>query len=188
MAKWKKDRLRLAKDHAWRAKPGYQIVVLDRGAVRFDVPQGWVIGPGEGAVELRDRPSPDDLCLIQASVVYAPPGTDWRSLPLAELFEAVTDVGHQEVIARGPAQHEERPGLELAWRETRYVDPGENREAHSCTLVARGADIHAVITISWWPEDAARFAPVWDELLRSLRLGEYRDATTGRRLRWDRAK
>ncbi len=83
MAKWKGDRLKLAKDHAWRAKPGYQIVVLDRGAVRFDVPQGWVIGPGEGAVELRDRPSPDDLCLIQASVLYAPPGIDWQGLPLA---------------------------------------------------------------------------------------------------------
>ena len=182
MAKWKKDQLRLARDHVWKAKPGYQIVVLDRGAVRFDVPQGWVIGPGEGAVELRDRPSPDDLCLIQASVLYAPPGIDWQGLPLAELFEAATDVGHQEVIARGPAQFEERPGLALAWRETRYVDPGEDREAHSRTLVARGAGIHAVITMSWWPEDTARFAPIWDEVLRSLQLGVYVKDPTRRNL------
>ena len=44
--KWKKDTLKLKKDHLWKAKPGYTIFVADRGAVRFDIPQGWIVEPG----------------------------------------------------------------------------------------------------------------------------------------------
>ncbi len=180
--KSQKQTFRLAKEHAWRARPGHKIVVLDRGAVRFDIPQGWVLEFGEGAVELRDRPSPDDNCLLQATVLPVPTDIDWSPLPLAPLLEDATAGGEQEVIAREPIEHAERSGLELVWRETRYVDPGEHREARSRTCLARGAGIHAVLTMSFWPEDAARFGPVWDEVLRSLRLGEYVEATTGRRI------
>jgi hypothetical protein len=183
MAKWDKQRLKLAKDHSWRAKPGYQIVVLDRGAVRFDVPQGWGIAPGEGSIELRDRPSPDDRCLLEVSVIHLPAEIDWSGLPLGPLLEEVSKGGKEEIFGRGAVSIAERPGVELAWRETRYVDPGEHREARSRSCLARGAGVYAILTMSFWPEDAAEFEPVWTEVLRSLRLGEYREATTGRPVR-----
>lgn len=183
MAKWRKQTLKLAEDHAWEARPGYKIVVLDRGAVRFDVPEDWVFAPGEGAIEVRDRPPPDDNCLLQVTVLPVPAGVDTGPLPLARLLEEATDGAGQEVLDRGLIEHTRRSGLELAWRETRYVDPVERREARSRYCLARGAGVHVFFTLSFWPEDAERCGPVWDELLRSLRLGEYVEATTGRRAR-----
>ena len=183
MAKWRKSTLKLAKDHAWQARPGYQIVVLDRGAARFDVPLGWVLAPGEGAIEVRDRPQPDDNCLLQVTVLPVPAGLEPGALPLEGLLAAALEGGAQEVLDRGLIESAARPGLELAWRETRYVDPEERREARSRTCLARGAGIHVLFTLSFWPEEAARCDEVWDELLRSLRLGDYREATTGRRVR-----
>jgi hypothetical protein len=180
MAKWDKQTLKLAPDHAWEAKEGYQVVVLDRGAVRFDVPRGWVIGPGEGAIELRDRESPDDKCLLQVTILPLPAGADTSALPLVGLLAQATEGADEEVLDRGLVEHVERPGLELAWRETRYVDSEERREARSRTCLARGVGVHTVLTMSFWPEDAGRFEPVWDEVLGSLRLGEYVEATTGR--------
>ena len=39
--------------------------------------------------------------------------------------------------------------------------------------MARGSDIQPFITVDYWPEDAQRFAPVWDEVVRSHRVGEF---------------
>lgn len=180
MAKWHKRTLKLAEDHAWEARPGYKIVVADRGAARFDIPEDWVFTPGADALEVRDRPPPDDDCLLQVTVL--PPFGDGApdSLPLARLLAEATAGDGQETLAQGPIEYTKRPALELAWRETRYLDPLEHREARSRTCLARGVGIHALLTLSFWPEDAARFRPVWEEILRSLRLGEYVEATTGR--------
>ncbi len=38
------------------------------------------------------------------------------------------------------------------------------------------------ITMDYWPEDGAKFAPVWDEILRSLQLGNVVDDVAGPRL------
>lgn len=183
MAKWRKDTYRLAKNHAWKARSGYQIVVLDAGAVRFDVPTGWTISPGEACIEIRDRPAPDDNCLLQVTIFPLPPSADTSALALPPLLEASLDSSGGGVLDRGLIEHSQRPNLELAWRETRFVDPGEQREARSRTCLARGGGVHTLLTFSFWPEDAARCEEVWDEILRSLRLGEYVAATTGRPIR-----
>lgn len=183
MAKWRKETLKLAKDHIWQTKPGYQIVVLDRGAARFDVPRGWVLAPGEGAIEIRDRPYPDDDCLLQATVLPAPPGAEPGTVPLEAFLVSALDAGAEEVLDRGLVQSASRPGLELVWRETRFVEQRERREARSRTCLAAGAGVYVLLTLSFWPEDAARCETVWDEVLRTLRLGEYVEATTGRRVR-----
>jgi hypothetical protein len=70
--------------------------------------------------------------------------------------------------------------MEIAWRETRFVDKNEQREAISRSCVARGSDLQPLITFDFWVDDAPRLYAVWDELLRSLRLGDYvEDPTRG---------
>lgn len=183
MAKWQKQTIRMAKDHTWQASPGYQILVLDRGAARIDIPEGWVIGPGENCLEVRDKAQPDDRCLIQITVFPQYEGVDFSAMPLVPLFEDVTNTDQADVLLRGPIFQDRRQDLELAWRETRYIDPEEKREACTRNCFARRVGIHVLISFSNWPEDVAEFTPAWDEVLSSLRIGEYRDPKTGWRIR-----
>ena len=180
MERWDRQELRLRKHHGWKAKPGYQIFVADRGAVRFDIPQGWVVTPGEGAVKISDREPPDDTCAIQLSIFRLPPGIDWSGLPLAQMLADATEGGEEDkdVLARGEVVTVKRPDMELAWRETRFLDEKERREAISRSCVARGSNLQPLITFDFWVDDAPRLYPVWDELLRSLRLGDYVDDPT----------
>src|SRR5262249_23366387 len=39
--------LPLPENHGWRSQPGYLIFVANRGEVRFDYPEDWIIGPRE---------------------------------------------------------------------------------------------------------------------------------------------
>jgi len=182
MAKLSKQSLRMKENHGWRSKPGYQILVLDRGAVRFDFPRDWFFEPGPYPVTLHDREPPNDECRLQLSLFRTPPGIDWSPLPLPQLLADAMkdDEPDPEVISRGEIVHVERRDLELVWRETRRTDPNEKREARSRSCLARGADLHVLITLDFWPADAKRLEPVWDEVLRSLRLGQYvADPTVG---------
>ena len=182
MRRWEKRELKLKDKHGWTAKPGYQIFVADRGAVRFDIPQGWVVVPGDGAVKICDKEPPNDNCAIQLTIFYLPHGVDWSALPLAQMLEDATseDDPDSGTLARSEVVAIERPDMDLAWRETRFVDKNEQREAISRSCVARGRDLQPLITFDFWVDDAPRLYPVWDELLRSLRLGDYvSDPTLG---------
>ena len=53
---WKKQSLRLKDRHGWKSRPGYAICVLDRGAIRFDYPDGWDVSADSGQVK-RSGPS-----------------------------------------------------------------------------------------------------------------------------------
>lgn len=170
----------LKPDHGWRCKPGYQIVVLNRGAVRFDIPKAWVVAPG-APFTIHDKPEPDDDCRIQVSVFQFPPGIDWSALPLDKLLaDTMSGDDDPRNISRTEPVTIRRPGLEIAWLETLFLDPGENREACSRTCLARGSDVQPLITMDYWVDDATWTLPVWDELIRSLRLGQYvKDPTQG---------
>jgi hypothetical protein len=180
--------------HGWRSKPGYKVFVANRGDVRFDIPSTWVISmPGrECDVELRDRKAPRDDCIIQLSVWHHPAGVDWTGLPLEELAgrrggaaapggglsfaqqpTTLADDADRDTLWRGEPHYEKRPGAELVWRESAFLDRVERREARARQCVARGPQSHALITMSYWPEHERRFLPVWDELLRTLTLGVY---------------
>ena len=87
---------------------------------------------------------------------------------------------HRSLVFTKTLVHAKREGVELGWSEFRFVDPIEHREAFTRLCIARGSNIQALITMDYWPEDAARFRPVWEEALRSLQLGKYiQDPTTG---------
>jgi hypothetical protein len=180
MAKWERQVLRMQKNHGWRAKPGNKIFVADRGAVRFDFPESWVMDYGDGAIQFRDKPKPDDDVLLQVSVMRLPAGINWEQFPLPELIDLLVKDDYRGTIPSGGITHVRRPGFEYAWIETHFVDPIEKRDACSRTLLARAANIQPLITLEFWPEDRSWVEPIWDELLRSLRVGEYiKDPTRG---------
>jgi hypothetical protein len=181
MAKWDKETLKLKPNHGWRVKPGYHIFVMDRGAVRFNIPQGWIIKPGSDSIKIHDREPPDDDCVLAVSYLRLPPGIDWSGLPVREMVRVAVEGDSREVSGRGEMIEEERGDLSLAWTEVRFTDPNEQREAFSRICIARGANhIQSLITFDFWATDAARLHPVWDEVLRSLEVGWFiADPTQG---------
>lgn len=178
--RWEKSERKLRAAHGWRAKPGYKIFVADRGAVRFNFPADWTVEPGADSTRFHDRQPPKDDCLLQVSYLYLNPAVDWSSLPLDDLLADVVQHDERKVIPRGEAVHVWRTDLELAWIDAAFHDPVERREACSRSCFARGSNIQAFITMDFWPEDAKRFLPVWDQVLETLRLGQFvADPTRG---------
>jgi len=183
MAKWQTQSMKMAKNHVWKSSPGYKILVLDRGAARIDIPEGWDVSPGENCLEVRDKPGDEGRCLIQVTVFPQMQGVDFSTLPLLPLFEQVTGGDEMDIIVRGQVFQERRKDLEIVWRETRYIDPEEKREACTRNCFCRRVGIHVLISFSNWPEDVEEFTPAWEEVLRSLRVGEFVDPKTGWRIR-----
>lgn len=180
MATWDKRSVRMRDDHTWRAKEGNQIFVIDRGAVRFEVPREWFFTPVGSTAALYDKAPPDDDARLQVSVFHLPPGVDWGALPLAPML-ADALAGHDDPTAvRGPVDYDERDGQETAWLETTFIDKGEQRPARSRTCIARRNAVQCLITLDFWEDDAARVLPVWNDVLATLVLDEpVADPTAG---------
>lgn len=191
--KWAKRTLKLKPDHGWTCRDGYNIFVADRGAVRFDIPRGWAIEPGErGSVKILDKPSPRDDCCLEMTIFYLNDRVDWSGLPIVEMLAEITGRARDEAdeggdeppkstpLWRGEVEQEARGDMQMAWRQARFLDHKEDREAFSYTLVARRWNIMPLITFAYWVDDAARVEPAWREVLRTLTLGDYVEDPTQR--------
>ena len=170
---WKRQVFPMFKDLRWEVKAGFKSFVADQGAARFDVPQAWIVEPGDTSIKFFDRAPPDAQCVLEATVFRLPPGIDWLGLPLAkQLADATGEVARQE-LWRGDISRMQRGELDIVQLESRYIDEEEHREAIARRLLARRVPIQVFVSFAFWPEDAARLVPVWDEVVRSLRLAEY---------------
>lgn len=176
---WQKETLRLPKDHGFRASPGNAIFIADRGAVRFEYPASWTMGPTDDALEFHDRPPPDDDCVLKVSVMRLNPQVDWSGVPLAQMLEEVLTKDSQDHTRVGKVKTRLRTDMQLAWMETSSIDPQEHREGRCRACLALRGNIMPFITMDFWPEDTARFNPVWSGILRTLRIGEYDTKLTG---------
>jgi hypothetical protein len=54
VGRMKKTTLKLKRDHHWKARPGHRIFVADRGELRFDIHDGWVIRLDPESVKIFD--------------------------------------------------------------------------------------------------------------------------------------
>jgi len=172
MAYWDKRTLKLPEKHGWHARPGFKIFVADRGAVRFDFPEDWVVIPDPDSIKFHDRQPPDDDCTLAVSVMHLPPA-DWSKIPLAGLVAKLVEHDSRPVTSRGEVVDVPRADLDLSWAEIRFADPGEDdRPARSRTALARASNVQPLITLDFWEDDAPRLVEVWDEILRSLRVAE----------------
>lgn len=173
--RWARDEEKLPKNSGWKCKPGYKIFVANRGEVRFDFPESWVVTMGDDSVRINDREPPDDDCILQVSVQHLPPGIDFTGLPVRSLLQSLDehpdDDEERRTLARGDIVDVKRPDMDLAWCEHRVLDIKQNREAISRICLARAKTIQPLITFDFWPEDLNRLDPVWREVLRSLQIG-----------------
>ena len=179
MSDWDKEELRLHARHKWRAKAGCKIFVADRGAVRFDYPEMWVVIPDEDSIKFHDKPPPDDDSRLAVSYLRLP-HIDWSGVALAGLIETAMQGDERPMDTRGPIVETSRDDLQIAWREVGFVDPSENREAKSRLCLARRLNLQCLITFDFWESDAAWCSQAWDTVLETLELGEYiSDPTLG---------
>jgi hypothetical protein len=179
--RWNKKSFRLKEKHGWKSKPGQAICVIDRGAIRFDYPAGWNVSVEDIQINVRDRPHPDDNCVLSVSRMHIP--TELADqLPVSELAHGATSTDEEGELleTKMVAPGLRADGVELAYTETRYMERKEKKEAFLRLAVARGSGVYCLITFSFWAEDLAKFDPVWKEALRSLTLGlEVKDPMAG---------
>jgi len=177
MSDWNREDLKLQKKHNWKATPGCRIFVADKGAVRFDFPQDWVVIPDEDSIKFYDKQPPDDDCCLAVSYMRLPPG-DWDSLPLSSLVEAATTGDTRPIDNFGPIKEERRGMMTIAWREMRFIDPAQHRDCFSRLALAREGRIQALLTFEYWADDALRGRRVWKTVLGNLQLGDWIDDPT----------
>jgi hypothetical protein len=171
--------LHMKDNHTWKAPKGYKIVMLDRGAVSFNVPEKWIVAKTE-PFEMNDRQPPNDNARLTVSYWRFTADIDWTGLPLAPLLEKATADSKHELLERGEIKMPNRSDLELVWVQNRFQDPVEPREAYTRIAMARGFRVHVLITFDYWVDEAKRFLPVWEEAIRSLQLGRViEDPTKG---------
>ena len=178
---WTKKSLRLKDRHGWKSKPGHSICAIGRGAIRFDYPSSWLVSADSDSLKVRDQPEPYDNCVLAVSQMTIPREVA-DLVPLRELVTGCNnDKDEREILERKEAVDVPRQdGVEFAYSEIRHVDPKEKREVCSRLAVARGSGVYCLITFDFWVDDAAKFEPVWEELIRSLTLGMYvTDPTAG---------
>lgn len=173
---------KLKKNNTWQAPPGYKIVVIDRGAASFNMPQDWIIADLD-PLEIHDAQPPDDEIRLKVTVFQFGKGINWSALPLPALFaQSLTQETSTKnnLLERSEITSYGRDDIEFLWVEDRFTEQVEKRDAYSRIGIARGFDVHVLITVDFWPEDRERAIRAWDEVLRSLQLGrEIDDPTKG---------
>jgi len=166
-------------DHNWKAKAGNSILVLDRGAVRMEVPRAWsVVRTEHGSVRATDKPSPDDDCSLEVTVYHLPHLME-QIPPVADLLaQAAPEESdlHHERVERKPIVEDRRGDIRLATLETRFRESG--RDATSYTQIAIAGELACLLTYAFWDDDRAEARRVWQDVQDSLVLGWYVDDPT----------
>jgi hypothetical protein len=137
--------------------------------------------PTSDSIQFHDRPPPDDDCRLVVSYQRLP-ATDWSGVPLADMLRQVIDDDPRGLTLREQVVEVRRPNLHLVWGEGNFIDPKELRAALGRMAIGIGSNIQVLLTFDYWATDAERFTSVWDDVLQSLRVGEYiPDPTRGPR-------
>lgn len=156
----------------WKAQPGYRILVMDQGAVRFDFPENWIAGVDSKYIRIVDREPPHSLCSLLVSSRTISPGV--ACFPIRELLREVTneDDTNRRILERGPIVTFFRQPMEAAWRQMRFVDPLQH-DARTRVCLARGGRTLATIVFDFWAKDELQFHEMWTTLLETLAVGDY---------------
>jgi hypothetical protein len=163
---------RLTSNHTWKARPGHKILVLDRGAVRLEYPEAWVVLPTEDCIKVHDKEPPDDDCVLGVSY-HRWPSIVAPELSVGALLQKAFDGDPRSFYAFDPIVEQERMDLRLAWREGRFIDAATRRNACGRLCIARQGNIQVLITFDFWLSDLQHCDAVWRSVLASLRIGEW---------------
>lgn len=164
-----RESLRLNPNHRWKSKPGYKICVIDRGAVRFDYPEDWIVQPSDHSLHLHDMPPSNESCDMGVSVFHMPPDFA-REIDIDDMLRKSLRDGDRTPYEESEMASISRDGMDIVWLEQRYKDADSGRDARFRTALARETCV-CIITMNYWAAKAATLEPVWDEVLRSLTMG-----------------
>ena len=173
--------MRLPENSGWQCKPGYKIFVANRGEVRFDYPDHWIIDD-RPPITFRDKEPPADTCRLQLFVYKPAAGRGAGTKPIAEVLEDLMDiVRHEEhkdedpgySLGRGDVVVVEREDLDLAWRSCKFFNPYREREVFSRSAAARANGVLPLIQFDFPADAKPLFDPIWNEILTSLQVGLY---------------
>lgn len=166
----KAKKLRLNKNHTWKAKPGYKVCVLDRGAVRFDFPAHWIAEPKDGAMMLYDQKPCDESCDLGVSVFHYSSeqlkGLDTRAM----LKQIAANDPDRTLDYQSDVREIDRGDTMILWLEQLYQSKEYNRQAKFRAALAQGP-VMALITMNYWADRAESLEPVWDDVIGTLVLG-----------------
>ncbi len=171
--KWNKYTMPMPAGATWQCSPGHKLFIADRGAVRFEFPEGWTHKPGDdGSIGLHDKLPPDDDVALRVSVLRIPPGVPMadldRGLPLAGLVRDAVARDTRGVAWDGEVRVVPKPDAQVVWAHLTFTDPVEQRPARSRLCLARARGVQPLITMDYWDDDAEQHEPVWDNVLRTL--------------------
>ena len=174
--KYVRQTFQLPHDHGWKAAPGHKVFVANRGDVRFEFPQAFVITHGEDAIKFHDAPPPDDACRISLTIWPLPPEVGLRmmnELHLPDLLRDATRDGIEHIVEKpGPVTHGKRLNYEYGWLQYAWNDEESGRVVQARTLMARTARVNLLITFEFYQDRREDYEPTFDHLMDTLRLSE----------------
>ena len=148
-----------------------RVLILDRGNAELGLPPGWTVERDPaGHLACKD---PTDSCKLEVSYLTVPPLLP-SAPPLAERLRlALGEVDDPSTCS--PAVTFRRGPVDFAWTdyvfESADTERGERREAHGRLLLVANEWFHAVLTFSYWTDDAAWAVPIWERIVETVDLG-----------------
>lgn len=173
-AHWEKVTRPMPSGHQWKCSAGHNLFIADRGAVRFEFPEKWITKPdAEGTIGLHDRTPPDDDCALRVSILRLPPVAAVeldRALPLDGLVQASVARDGRGTQWDGVLHRVTRPDVQIVWAHMTFTDPESKRAARSRLCLSRARGIQPLITMDYWDDQAKVYEPVWDHVIKTLRV------------------
>jgi hypothetical protein len=135
---WTRQALRLKDRHGWTCKAGYRRFAADRGAARFDFPDGWIVRPADDrTTHTHDQEPPDDHVRLSLTVIDLRADVDRSGLKIPAVLREITANSTRQDSGHGPLVEVRHPRHELAGSATNYPDPENGRMVRPRTALAR---------------------------------------------------
>ena len=165
----------LPRNHGWKIQNhGYTVLVIDRGAAIFEVPQKWPITPiRQECIQVSDRRPPNENMRMNVRAFSFPPKPDADEVAISDTMVEILASRESPLDNKSRVRVSRRPDLEVAWVEGTFTDKQENRLIRSRVCLARRENHFALITCDFYPEFTKRALKAWKVMMTTLKVGEY---------------
>lgn len=125
---------KLPSRHRWKAKPGNNVMVLNRGEVICEIPQGWIVDQESGdtapSIRIYDGQPPDDNIRLEISCLHFNPRLEF---PTGKGADPAVTADYLETLAGDVVEREPALAARLsemaAAARTRHPNPDDLRDA-----------------------------------------------------------
>lgn len=187
---WDMQAFDLPENHGWSAKPGNRIFIGDKGAIRFEVPDGWIMEfskDGRAFLFFDRKPTQDANIRLDVRVrnMFAMnPNVDWFDVPpwdqppITEWLKKNMVNDERNPIKVGPPFTINLDGMTVTWGELDFIDPLEKRLAHTrlCYAMKTSVALLSIIAMDFWHEQSPQAHSAWNDMLGTLKLGEFMES------------